>query len=174
MANSFQTIIMETNQSAASFISNCDLAPLQLPALNNFINYLGGVSGGNYSAKLTFYNGAVKAAGLITSTGAATNNETMVVAGVTFTAKTSGATGNEFNLSATVATQAANMAAAINASSDLVGIVTATSLLGVVTVTAVVPGAMGNGLALSDSMTNVAVTAFAGGSNGTSYIINQL
>lgn len=172
--SSFQTIILESDQTAASFRSVCDLAPLKLPALNNFGDYIGGVCGGQYSAKLTFYTGAVKAYGLLTSTGSASNNETCVICGVTFTAKTSGATGNEFNISGTVATQAANIAAAINASSNLSGIVTATSSLGVVTITAVVPGVMGNGLGLSESLTNVSATAFANGSNGTSYIIDQL
>jgi hypothetical protein len=171
---SFQTVIIQTDQTADSFRSVCNLAPLKLPALNNFLDYISGVCGGNYSAKFTFYTGAVQATGLITSTGAATAGETMVVAGVTFTARASGATGNEYNLSATVGTQAANMAAAINASTNLAGIVTATSALGVVTLTAVVPGVMGNGLSLSDATTNVAVTAFASGTNGTSYVIDQL
>lgn len=118
--------------------------------------------------------GAVQATATITSTGAAVNNETMSLANVTLTAKTSGAVAanGEFNLSATVATQAANIAAAINAVSGLSGIVTATSALGVVTVTAVQPGKSGNAIQISESLTNVTVTQFANGSDGTQVAIN--
>jgi len=156
----------------AGFKSICDLSPGQLPALQNFENYIGALSGGNEMASLAFKVGAVQATGLITSTGAATADETITVCNVVFTAKASGATGNQFNLSGTVATQATNIATAINASADLTGIVTASALLGVVTLTAVVPGLIGNGLALSESMTNVAVTAFANGADGTAYTLD--
>lgn len=119
------------------------------------------------TASATVYTGAVAATGTITSTGSAANDETMVVAGVTFTAKTSGATGNQFNISGTVATQATNIKNAINNSSSLTGIVTATSALGVVTLTAAVPGLAGNGLILTEALANVTVAAFSGGTNGT-------
>lgn len=117
---------------------------------------------------------AVQATATITSTGAAVNNETMSIANVTLTAKTSGAVAanGEFNLSATPATQAANIAAAINAVAGLSGICQATSALGVVTVTAVQPGKSGNGLQISESLTNVTVTQFTGGSDGSQVAIN--
>lgn len=172
--SSFQRIILESEVSAIGFKSVCDLAPGQLPALNNLVDYLGGVSGGNYAAKLNVQVGAVKASATITSTGAATAAETFTLCNVVFTAVASGATGNQFNVSGTVATQAANIAAAINASSDLSGLVTATSALGVVTITAVVPGTVGNGLQLSESLTNVTATAFASGADGTAYVLNFL
>lgn len=118
--------------------------------------------------------GAVQATATITSTGAAVDAETMSVANVTLTAKSSGAVAanGEFNVSATPATQAANIAAAINAVAGLSGIVTATSALGVVTVTAVQPGKSGNGLLMSEALTNVTVTQFASGSDGTQANVN--
>ena len=54
-----------------------------------------------------------------------TNNETFTLGNVTFTAKTSGATGNQFNISSTPAVVATNLAAAINASPNMAGLVTA-------------------------------------------------
>lgn len=173
--SSFQQLTIEYTDTADSFRSVCDLSPLGLPAINNFLDYVGGVAASTYPSKFTFYTGAVKATATmtVTSTGSA-NDETCVVAGVTFTAKTSGATGNQFNISTTPATQAANMVAAFNASSDLSGIVTATSLLGVVTITSVVPGVVGNGLVASDALANVATVSFTGGSNGTAYTIDRL
>lgn len=118
--------------------------------------------------------GSVQATATITSTGAAVNNETMLLANVTLTAKTSGAVAanGEFDLSATPTTQAANIAAAINAVASLSGICQATSALGVVTVTAVQPGKSGNGLQISESLTNVTVTAFTGGSDGDQVVVN--
>lgn len=171
---SFQRLVIQSAGTAADFKSVCNLAPLGLPALQNFENYVGAVLGGNESAKFTFDVGAVKASATMTSTGAATAAETFTILNVTFTARASGATGNEFNLSAVVATQAANIAAAINASANLVGKVTAVAALGVVTISAVVPGLIGNGLQFSEALTNVTITQFLGGLDGTEYVLNQL
>lgn len=109
-----------------------------------------GPSGAAPSIAISIEGQAVSASGTLTvaSTGS-TNGQTCSIAGVTFTAETSGATGNQFNISATPATQATNMAAAINGSADLVGIVTASSALGVVTVLSAVKGVIGNGIAIS-------------------------
>ena len=108
---------------------------------------------------------------LVTFTGAAVNNETLIINGVTFTAKTSGAVAanGEFDLSATVATQATNLAAAINAVADtrIAGVVTASSAFGVVTISAVYPSYACLGYSISESMTNTAVTAWALDSNKT-------
>lgn len=92
-----------------------------------------------------------------------TNGETCTVANITFTAETSGATGNQFNISSTPATVAANFAAAINGSVNLKGICTATSALGVVTLTSVVPGLIGNGIETGvGTLVNTVVVAFGG------------
>lgn len=121
----------------------------------------------------TIETGLANATATITSTGSASNNETASVANQTLTAKTSGAVAanGEFNISGTVGTQATNIAAAINALVALSGVVSATSLAGVVTITATTAGVMGNGLQISESLTNVTATAFAGGSNGTKVVL---
>ncbi len=118
--------------------------------------------------------GAVQATATITSTGAAVAAETITVANVVLTAVASGAVpaNGEWNVSATPATQAASIAAAINAVAGLSGVCQATSALGVVTVTAVQPGKSGNGLQISESATNVTVTAFASGSDGSQVAVN--
>lgn len=172
---SFQRLIIESPLTADGFKSVCNLAPGQLDALQSFENYLGAVSGGNESAKLSFQVGAVKATATIVSTGAATAAQTMTILNVTLTAVASDPGQNEFVPSGTVGTQAANIAAAINASDDLAGKVTATALAGTVTVASVVPGLIGNGLQIADvNLANVAVNAFSGGADGTSYTLNFL
>lgn len=178
--SSFQTIILSTDDSAASFASFMNIVSTTAPGahegVTGLINYLQAVQAGVKSATVTLYNGAVKNTAVVTVTGAASNDETMVVCGVTFTAKTSGATGNQFNLNATPTTQATNMVTAFNASADLTGIVTASNVAGVITLTSAVPGALGNALVVTEALSNCTVTTtFAtsdDGSNGTIYTFN--
>jgi hypothetical protein len=125
-----------------------------------------GITGSAPAVAISILGNMVAASGTITSAGAATANQTMTVAGQTLTAKTSGAVpaNGEFNLSATVGTQATNIAAAINAVVALSGIVTATAALGVVTVTSSVAGVIGNGLVMANvNLGNVTVVTFASG-----------
>lgn len=140
-------------------------------SFERFGAYLHAIAGAVYAGAAVETTGAVQATATITSTGSAVNGETMTLANITLTAKTSGAdpTAGEFDISATPATQAANIALAINSDDDFAGIVTATHALGVVTVTAVAPGAVGNGIEISETLTNVAVTAFAGGVDGHTF-----
>lgn len=162
------TIIMNTTMTAAQLNGEIAFAS-RSNYLNQLQNYLAGTSTGCYSASFSNYVGATQSTGTITFTGAATAAQTMTIAGVTFTARASGATGNEFNLNATPATQAANLVAAVNASSNLTGIVTASNVLGVVTFTAVVPGTIGNAIGLTTSLSNSTVSGalLTGGTTGT-------
>jgi hypothetical protein len=125
--------------------------------------------------------GAARASATLTlaSTGP-TVNETCAIAGVTFTAETTGATGNQFNLGVTGGSPdntktAANLAAAVNASVNCAGLVTATAALGVVTITCVVPGVVGNFVTL-DAGTLLNTTAshstLQGGTEGDEFTIN--
>lgn len=146
----------------ATFIAKT--LPINTDGHRSFVNlstYLAAIAGATYSGKCHEVTGAIQALATLTvSAGGSMNSETMSLANITLTAKTSGAdpTAGEFNISATAATQAASMVTAINTVAGLKGIVTATNVLGVITLTSVVPGAVGNGLQLSESLTNVAIT----------------
>lgn len=173
--SSKMVLIVDSDLSADGLESVVNLAPGQLDAVQSLENYLGAVSGGNQSADLTVNQGAVSASGTITSTGTATAAQTMKIANETLTAVASGADPavGEFNVSATVGTQATSIALAINSMPELSGIVTAVANAGIVTVTAVVPGVVGNGIELVDvDLGNVTVAAMSGGSNGTQYVLN--
>ena len=100
---------------------------------------------------VVLWDQAVAATGTGTFTGAATADQTMLIAGVTFTAKASpDEDAEEYLASATVADEAASLARAINNSTSLNGVVSATSSEGVVTITCDVPGLIGNGIATVD------------------------
>lgn len=111
------------------------------------------------------YTGGVSAAGTVTFTGRPVADEVLTICNTTLTAKDSGANGTtQFNTDASVvATTATNLAACINANTTLNKQVSATSSLGVVTITALIPGVVGNGFDLTESMTNTAKSSFASG-----------
>lgn len=168
----YLNIIVNTVDSSAMI--NDQLYPSTGGSVSDSIDrvsrYVQGLANGNfYFTTFTEQIGAIRATATITSTGSASNSETMSLANVTLTAMTSGAdpTMGQFNISGTVATQATNIALAINSTPALIGLVSATSLAGVVTVTASHPGASGNAYQISEALTNVTVTQFSGGSNGT-------
>jgi len=82
--SSLQRLVITYGGTAADFKSVCDLSPGQLPALNNFLDFIGGLSAGaNQGAVLAFNVGAVQAAGTatFTSTGP-TNGQTCTICGV--------------------------------------------------------------------------------------------
>lgn len=178
--SSLQTLIMNLTDSTATFLSYSPLGNTKGDPRTNadaFRNYWKRLAHGDSCGTFSFYTGAAKGTAVVTvSAGGSMADETMVVCGVTFTAKASGATGNQFNISATAATQATNMVTAFNASTDLTGIVTAANALGVITLSAAVPGKIGNALVVTESLTNVAVTtsfaSAATGSNGTIYTVD--
>lgn len=174
---SITRLVITNDLTADGFKSVCDLAPGQLPALNNFIDYCGALGGGNQMALLEFDVGMVAASGTITVTGAGpADSETASIAGYTLTAKTSGAVpaNGEFNISATPATVATGIALAINSVVGLLSLVSAAVTgTGIVTVTSKALGTPGNGIKFAD--VNLANVAFSGsgvlasGSDGTAY-----
>jgi len=169
--SSLTRIVFESRASTAeiaAFIKPNAFAAKQ--SIARLANYIRGIAGGVRNGTLTINTGTVKATASITITGDIVAAETFTLCGRTFTARASGATTNEFNIvTSDVTSTAANVAAAILASNDanVTGSVTATSALGVVTITALVPGTIGNGLRLSESLTNATRVDFAGGSDGT-------
>ncbi len=95
---------------------------------------------------------AVQASATVTHTfGNQTDGDTIQIGNLTLTAKTSGATGPQFNIGASDAASAANMAAAVNANSTLL---TASSAAGVTTVKAAQAGTMGNAVAIIITQTS--------------------
>lgn len=169
--SSLHTIVIESEKAAASFKGIVNKAGKR-DCINGLIDFLSGSVAGAYSSAIDLYMGAVQASGTITFTGLPVADETVTIGGIDFTAKASGATGNQFNIGASATLTAAALAAAINASTTagIAGVVTATSALGVVTVTCIIPGRVGNGITLAEALTNATVSGarLASGADGTS------
>lgn len=122
--------------------------------LQRIINYLESISGGCELAQdathppsvaISVQGNAVQALATLTCVSVIAT-DTVVINGVTFTARNSAPAANEFVRATSNTTTATNLAAAINASVTalVAGYVTATSALGVVTVTSAFYGLAGN------------------------------
>lgn len=166
---SLQRIVIDSPETAVNIISILNLSSGKETGLINLATYLRSLAGGSRDAAVSVLLGAAQATGLVTFTGAPTAAQTVTIGNIVFTARASGAVGNEFNIGGTPTISATNLAAAINASASLRGRISATSALGVVTLTCVVPGVVGNSLGLSNTLSNASITAFANGADGTSY-----
>jgi len=157
----------------------CDLSPGQLPALNNLIDYMGALSGGNQMASLSINVGLVAASGTVTiaSTGP-TNSQTMGLNGYVLTAVTSSANPvlGQFNISATPATVATGLAAAVNGMTGLKELCSAVANGAVVTISYKQGGALGNSVKFAN--VNLSNASFSGsgtlasGSDGTAYTLS--
>lgn len=167
---------VEIDESTTLQVSRMDSA-IKDNVMNKLMNLMNGIQGGVYNAVLNEKLGAVQASITGTFTDNPLNTETIVINGVTFTAVTSGATGDQWNIvqggsaAADAAGNASGLAAAINASTTagVLDVVFASSALGVVTFTSKQAGKAGNAIILSEALTafTLAATRLAGGTQST-------
>lgn len=142
-------------------------------SLGRISSYFAGISGGPFAGRAVVSTGTANASATVTftSTGPVAD-ETMLLLNITITAKTVVSDPlTEFARSNTPSVDATNLTALINTSVNWSTRLTASANAGVVTITTKSPGADGNGLQISESMTNTAVAAFSGGSDGTSVTV---
>lgn len=149
----------DSNDKINSFIN--PRAGLTKENLQGLYNYLNALEGGAYDLTTGEIVIADRATGAVVFTGNPSNDETVTINGVVFTAKTSGATGNQWNIGVSAAANATALAAAINASSTagIVNVITASASSGTVTLTANVAGVAGL-YPLIDGLSNATVTQF--------------
>lgn len=175
MPNAYSIIHIEHPEASAEIKQKIQSeSGNRLKFINRIMLYLAALGAGARRAGIDVLAAAVHASGTVTFSGAATADDTVVINGVTFTAKASGATGEQFNIGSDEEDSAANLAAAINASEDagIAGIVTASVSAGVVTVSAARPGKLGNAITVAEgvdagSVIAVSAARLSGGSDGT-------
>lgn len=148
--------------------------------VNNLIDYLSGLAAGSGAGKLRV---TLSGTALVAATGTVTAasvqaGDTVTINGVVFTATSSAAAANQFNIGASNTTCAAAIVTSVAASTSALiqGFVTASSALGVVTLTAVQQGTIGNAYTLASSNgTRLAVSAarFSGGTGGVGTSTSQ-
>jgi len=174
-----QAIIVITHSESDTDIkrllpSSNTMSTSDMSSSNKIIDYLTAAAGGVRKASIEVDTAAAQASGTITFTGTGAANDTILINGVTFTAKASGASGNEWNVGASATLSAAALAAAINASATALvsGLVSAAAVSGVVTISALRYGVDGNAMTIAegvDSGNAMAVSGarLTGGSKGT-------
>lgn len=158
------TLVINSLDSANTL--NAFVAPSsgnQMPTLTGIENLINAMEGGLKDIQDGLIVFGVPATATCVFTGAPTAAQTVTINGVAFTARASGATGDEFDIGANVTATALNLATAINASTTagITGVVSATSSVGTVTISALVTGKFGLGYTIAETLSNATVTAFA-------------
>jgi hypothetical protein len=126
---------------------------------------------GACASKLQLAFNPVAAQATVTATNTGTNGDTLTIAGIVITMKTSGANAanNEINIGGSVTALMNQVTGLVNGTTasspnSWAGICTASNVAGVLTLTAYIPGNIGNGLALAKSSTSLTLTNAWGGS----------
>lgn len=176
MANKSLTIVVSTPRSlgdVTSLVKNVSQKREEMRALSHYFHRLasgddkgvGSVVNVSYSA-----SAPVRATNTLTLTYASiSNNDTVVIAGLTLTCVTATPSGNaQFQKLTDAPTTALNLVKCINANPTLSALMSATNVAGVVTLTLNVYGAVGNQVPLVGSTGIVAgASKFASGAGGS-------
>lgn len=175
------TCVIKVNKDPNEYIK-----PVQgLMNLQRFANLVKGMEVGSFIGSASIYGSSadpVQASATITIASIA-NGNTVTIGKTVFTASASPssntATAVDFQSAGTDTVVAAALAAAINANTlGAATIVSATSSLGVVTVTALVPGVLGNQIALAKVGAPITVSGAylangAGGPGGAAVVLGR-
>lgn len=134
-------------------------------AMTRLIEVFGAITGGSLPCKVTVGveddTGTISSNTITCDQSAATADDVVSIGGVDLTAKASGAATNEFNIGASDAEMATNLAGAINAASKLQQYITASAASGTVTVTANFPGSWCDLITCNSTVSSGAPFVFA-------------
>lgn len=164
-------ISTDTNGVNPSGLLNID-APTIFRRIENLF---GRASQGGCAANCKVSYAPIAAQAKLTVTGTGTDGDTITIAGIVITMKTSGASPalNEINIGGSVTAVADQVTGLVNGTTALSpnswsGICTSANVAGVITLTSYVPGTIGNGLALAESGSSVTLSnAFGSLTAGT-------
>ena len=155
MSNILTTITIKHNLETIGTVESKLLKQSTKPreqaiAIREFFNALAGASRDAVVTTQVNSGEAVAAHGTITLSSMVAT-DTLTVAAIVFTCETSGATGNQFNKGASDTLTAAAAVIAINANTHLSPYIVATSNAAVITITSLIPGEIGNSIAIAIS-----------------------
>lgn len=108
---------------------------------------------------------AFQSFGTMTLTGQPSPGDTFSLANVVFTAVASGATGNQFNIGATIAATVANIVSIVTTS--LINVIIPSAASPIITFTSFASGPEGNAIQFSSALSNTTIAAFSGGVAGS-------
>lgn len=174
----FITLILETDESTDSKFSAAELTNRldqstrgKQQALRAIRNHLNGVAGGQHRGILRCVVGTVAASQTVTcdQSAATAGNTKLVIDTVTMTVLAAATASTTITLGASDTAFATNTASAINASTVLAKIVSASSSGAVVTITSRYPGPVGNAIGLAESAAGYTLGAatLTGGSSAS-------
>lgn len=161
-----------TGTTGGGSVSLTDLKNVSISnAFRNIGSFFQNIGQGTKDFNGIIASGGIQASGTITLSSSVAA-DTVTINGTVFTEVASGATGNQFNHGASDTITAANLAAAINASTtaNILNNVSATSAAAVVTILSKTQGTIGNfqTIAISAHGSVSGSGLLAGGTDGTS------
>lgn len=144
--------------------------------LPKFLKYLGETVGAYEPKALVqiLNNDAIGASATVTvSFASMTDGDTIQIGAMTLTAKSSGATGAQFNIGASNTAAGLNLAGAINSNSS--GLLSGNNAAGVVTVASKIAGPLGNTIPIIITQTSpsgmvASATSLSGGADDTASV----
>jgi hypothetical protein len=173
-------LLIDTGSGGFSELDGLQSLKEEMPKL---INYLQAVNSGAKSAELELkVNSLKKTTTMTVSASGQQEDESFVICGEEFTLKDNlggaGATGMLVEISESVNTMAANIKKGIdlniNSKLGLKGVVGAVSVAAnVVTVQAAEGGLVGNGIVITENITNLAVAQGVTGVDGSSFVLSK-
>ncbi len=154
-------VTTDTNGVSPTGFSNADAPTI----MRQCADLLGRGAQGGCAANLKLAFAPIAAKATVTAGSTGTNGDTLTIANVVITMKTSGAdsSNNEINIGGSVTALMDQVTALVNGTASgspnsWAGICSASNLAGVLTLTAFMPGTAGNGLQLSISSTALTIT----------------
>ncbi len=127
--------------------------------LSTFLGKIGSLPSPTCSIQVLNDDSVAASATLTMAFASQTDGDTIQIGAMTLTAKTSGASTNQFNIGASNTASATNLALAINTYSS--NLITATSAAGVVTVRAASTGTLGNAIPVILTQSSAGIVASA-------------
>jgi hypothetical protein len=152
-------LIIQSSDPASVLTAQLNALPAAGGRLDFFKKYIDYIRTGQRAGSIAYLMASEVAASGTAQCATVVANDTITIGSKTLTGKASPATQDQFNIGSSDLTCAANLAACINANTDLNTWLSAVSDgVDTVTITCLVPGKQGNSIPLSSSGSTIVVS----------------